>query len=524
MKEEALMAIQLARSFGSHFLFLSTNVDLTANLLPVLEEQGMLGSGWQILASETAIVFDHFPVGFMRWKPVSRGPRFAEFMNHWAKMRAADVVSSVAKDRYKIDKFRVTLDEAIVPPITDSTFSIGDAGLDVYSTFYFDAAYAFVFAINALLNKGIPISEIKGQALLQELRITEFEGISGFVSFDSNGDRKTVAYEMENMQPEGWMLVGTFSTFSGQLTLEGATYWMDGSRTALPPANLFRCDAGRYKEEESGQCKECKKGFQCENGVQELCPKGQFSNVTGSTSCRPCEKGSFSEDLGATKCTICVAGFFAERPGMHACERCPKGSYTPVSQSETCIPCGLGQVTEESGSQSISECRCAEGLFMCNASTGAGCLPCPEGLFCEAGVGLPVHQPGFWATDSSTCAFRVLRCRNDMQCPRRPLGECADGREGLACNNCRASHYPRDDGSCAECTSIDILPAILSIVVALLLFLLCLGSSSALPHKIMRQWESFQIPYSIVMHHGPSTRDTVELYETMMAGSRYDMV
>ncbi|CAK9059196.1 unnamed protein product [Durusdinium trenchii] len=471
VRDEALKAIDVARSFGSRFLFLSANVGGTTNLLPVLEEAGMLGSNWQVLASETALSFERFPVGFMRWKPVSRGLRFEAFRSHWARMRADDVVSAQSRGRYKIDKFRISLDEAVVPPIADAIFSDADASLDVYSTFYFDACYAYALAVNELLNKGTPLAEIKGKKLLDQLLVTEFEGTSGFVSFDGNGDRRAAAFELENMQPDGWKLAGIFSTSSNQLTVERGPYWMDGSRTGVPPPALMSCPAGY--QEESRRCEPCPRGFQCPNGLPELCHKGHFSNVTGSASCSPCDKGSFSADLGATQCTKCVPGFFANRSGMELCERCPKGSYTPFSQSESCIACKFGQVTEESGAQSFSECRCGAGYFICNTSVRpVGCVPCPEGLLCE-GLGLPVHQPGFWASDVSSCNFRVLRCRDELQCPGgRPLGECADGRQGLACNNCKANYFPQDSGTCAECTSVDLLPAILGGCIVLSLFLL----------------------------------------------------
>ena len=49
----------------------------------------------------------------------------------------------------------------------------------------------------------------------------------------------------------------------------------------------------------------------------------------------------------------------------------------------------MGQVTEESGAQSVAECQCAEEFFMCNST---GCLPCPDGLECAAGLKLRANE------------------------------------------------------------------------------------------------------------------------------------
>ena len=97
-----------------------------------------------------------------------------------------------------------------------------------------------------------------------------------------------------------------------------------------------------------------------------------------------------------------------------------------------------------------------------------GCIPCPSGLYCPEGLGPPEQQGGFWADPNvSQCDFSVLRCRDQFECPPGMLGRCSVGREGLACNNCQASHYPQ--GSvCEQCREGDTLPVIL-----LILFLLC---------------------------------------------------
>ena len=452
VRAEAITAINSAKSFKSRVLFLSTNLGLTKNLLPVLEDEGMLQEGWQVLASEAATVFDDDPpppVGMMRWKPRNRGPRFQNFLEHWSKMRVDDVLGQKALAQYKIKDFRMPLERATAPALTADTFADGEAALEIYASFAFDACYAFAAAISELLNRNTPLGDIRGEVLLNMVKAVEFEGTTGTVSFDENGDRKASVYELENYHPDGWQLSGVFSTAGNQLTILDDLYWLGGAMSMTAPARVKTCGTGLYEEEATGRCIECPKGFQCQQGRRDLCPKGQFSNTTGSASCVPCAPGSFSADLGATRCIACVAGLYAENEGMEACKRCPRGTYTPSFNSDRCLECGMGQETEQRGAQSVDECRCPEGSFMCQSA----CRACPEGLFCEAGLEPPVQLPGYWATEdgSSSCSFQVLRCRNALQCPSRSLGVCAEGRQGLACNNCKERLYPETDGTCSEC-------------------------------------------------------------------------
>jgi len=72
--------------------------------------------------------------------------------------------------------------------------------MDVYYAPLFDAGYTFVVAINNLLNRGLPPTEIFGEVLLQEIQATSFEGVSGSVQFNADGDR-IVDYSLLNWGP-----------------------------------------------------------------------------------------------------------------------------------------------------------------------------------------------------------------------------------------------------------------------------------------------------------------------------------
>ncbi|CAE8715623.1 unnamed protein product [Polarella glacialis] len=86
-----------------------------------------------------------------------------------------------------------------VRKVGDSFFS--DTGLlFLEESFLFDAAYTFVLAVNDLLNEGNSLAQIKGPVLLAKLKKASFEGITGQVSFNAEGDR-LASYQLVNMQP-----------------------------------------------------------------------------------------------------------------------------------------------------------------------------------------------------------------------------------------------------------------------------------------------------------------------------------
>ncbi|CAK9038961.1 unnamed protein product [Durusdinium trenchii] len=488
---EAKDTIDVVKSLGSHMLFLSMNRGAFSNFIPVMQEEGLFAPEWQILASEAIKLYDPsaLPAGFMYWHPVSEGPKYETFLQLWRKLRADDVTSTAARERFQIDNFRVPLDEARSAPITDADFESGSPA--AYSSFLFDAIFTFVMAINTLLNDGVPASEIKGEILLAQVKRTNFEGISGHVSFDQNGNRQT-AYQLlywppasnaSNATGRAWTLAGAFDAGTNELDITSHLYWMTGQYSATAPAVFTACSPGFYKDQVN-QCIPCEVGFFCgaDHASKEPCPRGFFSNVTGLTSCLPCDAGSFAEDVGSIGCASCLPGFYAEQ-GQESCKKCAQGTYQPSFGSAACLPCELGQVTAEQGSQSLSDCQCARASFMCNhssvSSAARGCRECPMGLECMAGLDPPLQEPGYWAEAAETCDFQVLRCRSGLQCPGLELGACAAGRMGIACNNCKVNHYPQEDGTCAPCHGEDVWPFILSALAGVALMFLCASSLRA---------------------------------------------
>ena len=65
----------------------------------------------------------------------------------------------------------------------------GDREPNLYAPFAYDAVYAFARALDNIIKAELDASD--GDLLLQELYGLRFEGATGLVSFDSNGDRNS---------------------------------------------------------------------------------------------------------------------------------------------------------------------------------------------------------------------------------------------------------------------------------------------------------------------------------------------
>lgn len=128
--------------------------------------------------------------GYVSLSEQMQGDKFPEFWTWW-------------------QSFRHTYHEVAEPFIADQ---VEDAGFDdpvygLYSSwwrlptafFIFDSVWATLLSINALLlRKG---RNFTGHELLEEMKNTSFEGITGHVSFDENGDRRTL-YNVDQYQRE----------------------------------------------------------------------------------------------------------------------------------------------------------------------------------------------------------------------------------------------------------------------------------------------------------------------------------
>jgi len=153
-------------------------------------------------------------------------------------------------------------------------------------------------------------------------------------------------------------------------------------------APVVACPAGTYAPGANASCLACQAGSYCPDSLTSLpCPVRTYS-FPGASSCSPCPAGyqcngaaaAFPQQclagtysfLGNSTCEPCVEGYFCPVAGMPQGTEpdyiCPPGYYCPPGAINP-IACGAGTHNPLSGSIS-----------------GAACIPCPAGYFCDAGT------------------------------------------------------------------------------------------------------------------------------------------
>jgi hypothetical protein len=86
-------------------------------------------------------------------------------------------------------------------------------------------------------------------------------------------------------------------------------------------------------------------------GLCEACPKGQFGNMTGASSCFPCGAGKYAnavlddEKTSFWSCEVCPSGRFrsVDMPVKDVCQGCAKGQYVNNSGAFSCQNCSPGK-------------------------------------------------------------------------------------------------------------------------------------------------------------------------------------
>ena len=61
------------------------------HLWPLMENAGMFGPSWQLVACESLTELP-FPVGAMRWSPSSTGPKYVDWLDLWGNLTAGRCV------------------------------------------------------------------------------------------------------------------------------------------------------------------------------------------------------------------------------------------------------------------------------------------------------------------------------------------------------------------------------------------------------------------------------------------------
>lgn len=496
--EEARSKVTLAKRTGLKFWFLAMGDDQFRGLAPVLREEGLLNGQYQFIGSE-AVTYsaapDVLPVGHIWFAPISRGAVWPAFEEMYRKMVLDDVLSPANRARYTVGNYEVPFDEATGGLLTSSVLANPEA-LPLEAPFIFDAAYTFFVAVNELLLQGVALQDIKDEVLLNKVRGVSFEGISGMVAFDKNGDR-AASYQIQNAQPgpSGIQAVVTavYSASTGIITPEEGVdlYWMVGATSWSIPEALASCDPGFWKDPDTRLCIECEPGTisaggvvtqcqPCEAGKMADAPRmatqclnctaGTFSKESKSTECASCPPGQFGDEIAATACVQCTVGAFSNSSGSTKCELCAEGKQRPdlYGTLQQVDVLGVSEWVPFAGAKTASACGCLKGAY----SEQGECQLCGKGMRCD-GMGEVLIMPYYFASADDPGFVFACFGNDHTRCPGGAPGTCAAGRDvtSLTCQACLPNMKHGDNGECVECGGVDVLPLLIAIVLGGLLLL-----------------------------------------------------
>ena len=101
-EEEARSSLEQTKSLGSHFLVLLIEFSMVPRLLPVMAQEGLLGSDWQAIGSDTLAwptAHAYLPLGFQMVVAQGQGSKFSEFRDLWSRLDYNDLLGSDAQAR-----------------------------------------------------------------------------------------------------------------------------------------------------------------------------------------------------------------------------------------------------------------------------------------------------------------------------------------------------------------------------------------------------------------------------------------
>lgn len=368
--------------------------------------------------------------------------------------------------------------------------------------FLFDAMWGMMLAVNAMaLEAGG--ANFTGAALLEKIRHLEFEGISGNITFNENGDRN-LSFNIRQIWSCPWKAKVAYANgtsawptnYTDNLVGVASPTYCDiqpplyyyGCSTTPPPDQDLLCSKGSYYDRTNAVCVNCTAGkytpevgasacLSCSPGSFgasaamsqcQACPQGYHSTTEQATACVGCDPGTYMDEIQQILCRSCRPGAFAETNSTVTCGTCPRGSFANGTGSTACTPCPPGRSTQDPGATSSDVCLCMEGTY--SLQDGSACLPCPVGMYCAFGstVGsargtAPVAKELYMALRSEP--LQAYLCLTSTACPGGPPGTCGRYRdpEKVACGQCENSAY-ESGGNCHMCDNNDLGPFIATLL------------------------------------------------------------
>ncbi|KAG8936453.1 hypothetical protein FRC02_001871 [Tulasnella sp. 418] len=170
--------------------------------------------------------------------------------------------------------------------------------------------------------------------------------------------------------PEGYYQPNS-NSYTTSCTRAQPGWYADGSSAAKEQK---KCGKGFYSPGGTSSCTPCPAGTQCisdTNDQPQLCSPGQYQPNSGAATgnrCPNCPKGEFNNYHGATSCCKCCHGYYNDNDGQTGCQKCsdyPKfGGPIGSTSKNSCTVSGANLVP--------ATCKQDRGSEVCPPTSGGG--------------------------------------------------------------------------------------------------------------------------------------------------------
>jgi hypothetical protein len=243
--------------------------------------------------------------------------------------------------------------------------------LALYSSFAVDAMFALALGFQQTINSNfVGSSEALRQDVYERLvDSVEFDGVSGLVRLNANGDREGSVYQIRNYQgSNNWAIVG-YSDPENTLHFDSSVVWPNGNMGAAQGSAYSlqyepECPAGSEPRIKDGL-------YYC-----SLCEVGHYKSSVGNEECSTCPEGTDCDDVGiAVPCIL--EGYWRPQPPAGEEGDFKKWPAFRCDVAKRCLGgCDLGATCAANMVQASPVCGvCMEGYY----GQGEACTECPSG-------------------------------------------------------------------------------------------------------------------------------------------------
>lgn len=222
---------------GDRLVFMVVAFAMLDAVWPQMQKFGFFSGAYQVVGTNFGLwrgksqIPNNFAVeGLHSIAAKSEGAQYSGFSKLWSQMNASDIL--LEQERFRLDSWGIASPTTPfkADDVDPSWFVANPSDIAWILPFAFDAIYTFIFALNGLAQQNLTIDEMRGKPLLDALRATKFNGVTGPVAFDDHGDRLG-NYELMHMEVEAdgkgkYVAAGIFDAAENTYTMEKDLVWM----------------------------------------------------------------------------------------------------------------------------------------------------------------------------------------------------------------------------------------------------------------------------------------------------------